>query len=51
LPREQIIENAKAYKEQVFKMLDPARAEVCFNSAWFDMLGRPGSSSWWPGIR
>lgn len=42
LSREQIIENAKTYKEQVFKILDPEKTEVCFNSAWFDELGAAG---------
>lgn len=42
LSREQILENAKTYKEQVFKILDPERTEVCFNSAWFDELGAAG---------
>jgi len=42
LSREQIVENAKTYKEQVFKILDPDRTEVCFNSAWFDELGAAG---------
>jgi tyrosyl-tRNA synthetase len=35
LSREQIEENAKTYKEQVFKILDPERTEVAFNSTWF----------------
>ena len=39
LSREQILENAKTYKEQVFKILDPEKTDVCFNSAWFDNLG------------
>jgi len=42
LSREQILENAKTYKEQVFKILDPEKTEVCFNSAWFDDLGAAG---------
>jgi tyrosyl-tRNA synthetase len=42
LSREQILENAKTYKEQVFKILDPEKTEVCFNSAWFDELGAAG---------
>src|SRR5262245_47877987 len=35
LSREQIEENARTYKDQVFKILDPARTEVAFNSTWF----------------
>lgn len=42
LSREQVVENAKTYKDQVFKILDPERTEICFNSAWFDTLGAAG---------
>ncbi len=42
LSREQILENAKTYQEQVFKILDPAKTEICFNSAWFDTMGAAG---------
>jgi len=42
LSREQILENAKTYQEQVFKILDPAHTEVCFNSVWFEPLGAAG---------
>ncbi|MFZ1445677.1 MAG: tyrosine--tRNA ligase [Candidatus Dechloromonas phosphoritropha] len=42
LAREQILENAKTYKEQVSKILDPERTEIFFNSAWFDDLGAAG---------
>ena len=35
LSREQVLENAKSYQEQVFKILDPARTEIHFNSEWF----------------
>ena len=38
LTREQIEDNAKTYKNQVFKILDPERTEVAFNSAWFDRM-------------
>jgi len=38
LTREQIADNARTYKEQVFKILDPERTEVAFNSAWFDRM-------------
>ncbi|MEL7940937.1 tyrosine--tRNA ligase [Pseudomonas delhiensis] len=38
LTREQVLENAETYKSQVFKILDPARTEVAFNSAWMDKL-------------
>ena len=35
MSREQIDENAKTYKEQVFKILDSQKTEVVFNSSWF----------------
>ncbi|MGH8679832.1 MAG: tyrosine--tRNA ligase [Burkholderiales bacterium] len=38
LTREQIAENAKTYQAQVFKILDPRRTEVAFNSSWMDAL-------------
>lgn len=36
LSREQVLENAQSYREQVFKVLDPAKTEVVFNSTWMD---------------
>ncbi|MEY3202628.1 MAG: hypothetical protein RIR70_2178 [Pseudomonadota bacterium] len=42
LSKEQILDNARTYQEQVFKILDPARTEVCFNSAWMEPLGTAG---------
>ncbi len=36
LTREQVLANAQSYKEQVFKVLDPDKTEVVFNSAWMD---------------
>ncbi|ENV35574.1 tyrosine--tRNA ligase [Acinetobacter gerneri] len=36
LSREQVLENAKTYQEQVFKILDPAKTKVRFNSEWFN---------------
>ncbi|HHM9105328.1 TPA: tyrosine--tRNA ligase, partial [Pseudomonas aeruginosa] len=38
LTREQVLENAETYKSQVFKILDPAKTEVAFNSSWMDQL-------------
>lgn len=38
LTREQIAENAKTYQAQVFKILDPEKIEVAFNSTWMDKL-------------
>lgn len=39
LMREEVVRNAKSYTDQVFKILDPERTEVVFNSAWMDKLG------------
>ncbi|MDX8385429.1 MAG: tyrosine--tRNA ligase [Gallionella sp.] len=36
LSREQVIENAKSYSDQVFKVLDPDKTEIVFNSTWMD---------------
>jgi len=36
LTREEVAENAKTYCEQVFKILDPAKTIVRFNSEWMD---------------
>ncbi|CEA06695.1 tyrosyl-tRNA synthetase [Pseudomonas saudimassiliensis] len=36
LTREQVLANAETYKEQVFKILDPQRTKVVFNSEWMD---------------
>jgi tyrosyl-tRNA synthetase len=38
----QIEENAKSYKEQVFKILDPEKTTVVFNSEWINPLGAAG---------
>ena len=42
LSREQILENAKSYREQAFKILDAERTQILFNSAWSDKLGAEG---------
>ena len=39
LTREEVLANAETYKAQVFKVLDPARTEVRFNSEWFGKMG------------
>lgn len=36
LSRDQVIANAKTYQEQVFKILDPNKTKVRFNSEWFN---------------
>ncbi|HCP53272.1 MULTISPECIES: tyrosine--tRNA ligase [Pseudomonas] len=38
LTREQVLANAETYKAQVFKILDPAKTEVAFNSTWMETL-------------
>ncbi len=38
LTREQVLANAQSYREQVFKVLDPDKTEVVFNSAWMDQF-------------
>jgi len=42
LSPEQILENARTYEAQVYKVLDPDRTEICFNSAWMNELGSAG---------
>ncbi|HRE12941.1 MAG TPA: tyrosine--tRNA ligase [Usitatibacteraceae bacterium] len=42
LTPEQIAENAETYKAQVFKVLDPQRTEILFNSSWCNQLGASG---------
>jgi len=42
LKSEDIKENAKTYKKQIFKILDPNKTEVLFNSAWCNKLGAEG---------
>jgi len=36
LSREQVMENAQSYRDQVFKVLDPEKTEIVFNSTWMD---------------
>jgi tyrosyl-tRNA synthetase len=38
LTKEQVIENAKTYREQIFKILDPERTKVVFNSEWMSSM-------------
>ncbi|MFC4158444.1 tyrosine--tRNA ligase [Chitinimonas lacunae] len=42
LTPEQVAANAETYAAQVFKILDPARTEVMFNSKWLEALGAAG---------
>ncbi len=38
LSRDQVNQNAETYRKQVFKVLDPNKTQVLFNSAWMDKL-------------
>jgi tyrosyl-tRNA synthetase len=38
LTKEQVIENAKSYQEQVFKILDPKKTQIMFNSEWMNAM-------------
>ena len=42
LTREVVLANAQSYKEQVFKILDPEKTVVMFNSEWIEGLGAAG---------
>lgn len=42
LTPEQVAANAETYKEQVFKILDPEKTEICFNATWLNALGAAG---------
>lgn len=38
LTREEVAANAETYKEQIFKILDPEKTKIVFNSAWMEKL-------------
>src|SRR6185369_14335639 len=42
LTREDVLKNAETYKEQVFRILDPDKTKVVFNSTWLNELGSGG---------
>ena len=42
LSRDDVLINAETYKEQVFKILDPKKTQVVFNSTWLNELGTAG---------
>ena len=42
LGRDEVLENAATYKEQIFKVLDPEATVVAFNSQWMEKLGAAG---------
>ncbi len=39
LTREQVVENAASYKQQIFKILDEEKTRVVFNSEWMSEMG------------
>jgi tyrosyl-tRNA synthetase len=39
LSRDQVLANAESYREQAFKVLDPARTNIVFNGEWFAKMG------------
>lgn len=38
LSKDEILENAKTYKDQVFRILDPDQTKIVFNSTWMDKM-------------
>src|SRR5574344_2799733 len=42
LSKDDVLRNAETYKEQVFKILDPDKTQVVFNSSWLNELGTAG---------
>lgn len=42
LTTEQVLENAKTYQEQIFKILDANKTQTLFNSTWMNTLGADG---------
>ncbi|QLB39963.1 tyrosine--tRNA ligase [Mannheimia pernigra] len=42
LSREDVLRNAETYKEQIFKILDPQKTKIVFNSDWLGKLGTEG---------
>lgn len=45
LTKADVLANAETYKEQVFKILDPEKTTVAFNSTWMEKLGAAGMLS------
>nr|WP_206617467.1 tyrosine--tRNA ligase [Geovibrio thiophilus] len=42
LTKDAVLKNAETYKEQVFKILDPSKTEVAFNSTWMEAMSAVG---------
>ncbi|MDO5054390.1 MAG: tyrosine--tRNA ligase [Pasteurella oralis] len=42
LSREDVLRNAETYKQQIYKILDPQKTRIVFNSSWLGELGTEG---------
>src|SRR5207249_7028180 len=42
LTKDEVLENAETYKQQIFKILDPEKTVIDFNSRWMSQLGSEG---------
>jgi len=42
LSREEVLENARTYQEQIYKILDPEITQICFNSEWMNKMDATG---------
>jgi len=42
LTRDEVIDNARTYESQIYKILDPEKTRVMFNSSWMNELGADG---------
>src|SRR5204863_2722948 len=42
LTKEEVLQNAETYRKQVYKILDPVKTEIRFNSEWLGALGAEG---------
>jgi len=42
LSREEVLENARTYQEQIYKILDPETTQICFNSEWMNKMDATG---------
>jgi tyrosyl-tRNA synthetase len=42
LTKEEVLQNAETYRKQVYKILDPVKTEIRFNSEWLGALGSEG---------
>ncbi|AWB53696.1 TPA: tyrosine--tRNA ligase [Pasteurella multocida] len=42
LSRDDVLRNAETYKQQIYKILDPQKTRIVFNSSWLGELGTEG---------